>query len=149
MDSVGSRLDDHVHRAAAGASITGVIGAGHDVDFLQGADVGRNLPRSLPLRLIGSLNGDVTSVELELLISLHAAAEGIVIRVIPAARTRVTAGTELGLKELGAWRGSDEHVNLASIERAVFDFLRANDVVVGAGGALEQRGRGGDLDLLR
>ncbi len=130
----------HIDGSATGAPVACVVGGGHYVDFLQRVDVRRHRPRSLALRSTTLLYGHVGAVQSELLVILNSSAERVVIRNVPAARARISARAELGLRELRTRRGAEKGVDLTAVQRHVLQLARAQNCAAGTIGGFESGG---------
>src|SRR5690242_7499941 len=94
MPRITAGFQSRVYAAAAGSPIRRVISIGHDFEFLNGVDVGGDLP--------GTGKADRGAVQGEAVGAGDAAIHHIGSRNIPAARTGVTRRSELLLREKNA-----------------------------------------------
>jgi len=144
---VRAGLAHHVHRAAARASVPGVIGVGHHIDFADAVDIRRDGPLTGRVIVIAELAGDVRAVQGELIIADNTAAERVGVGDIPARGAVIAASAELRLRELAAGRGADQRIRLFALHGQALKFSLTDDGAAGTGGCL-QLGRRAAHDYL-
>src|SRR4051794_1328283 len=92
MPVIAAALERGVHYAAAEPSIRGIVGVGHDLEFLHSLDVGRELPRAVVI-------ADGSSVQEEEILAGAGTVDLVGVIGVPSTCPRETSRPEGLLRE--------------------------------------------------
>ena len=136
---IGAGLDGGIDVTAAGTPVLGVVGIHHHFEFLDGFDVGSDVPGAV-------VGGDGRAVEEELVGASAAAVHGVAGVDVPTASAGEAGVAECSLGEHDAGGEGHEHVGLAAVERILGDFEGIEDKAAGGVGGLDEFLVSGDRD---